>query len=29
MYVIKKTRNDGTVQYVSSIKISTNGANIK
>ena len=29
MYVIKKTRNDGTVQYVSSFKTSNNGADIK
>lgn len=29
MYVIKKTRNDGTVQYVSSFKITNNGADIK
>lgn len=29
MYVIKKNRNDGTVQYVASFKISSNGADIK
>lgn len=29
MYVIKKTRNDGTVQYVSSFKTSNNGTDIK
>ena len=29
MYVIKKTRTDGTVQYVASLKISTNGVDAK
>ena len=29
MYVIKKTRTDGTVQYVASFKTSTNGIDVK